>query len=123
MGFYDDIPKIMSIIDILVLPSHREGFGLVIAEAAAMGVPSVAASTRGTREAIVNAETGFLFDVGSEKQLTAILLKLIADPNLLDRLGRSAYHRACQNFDQRKIIKRQLEVYEKITRLSSDRKG
>ena len=48
--------------DLLILPSRREGFGLVIVEAAACGTPAIAYDTYGVSDAIANHQSGILVD-------------------------------------------------------------
>src|SRR5437867_3308445 len=59
LGHRDDVPDLIGAMDVLVLPSHREGFPRSIMEAAATGVPVVATDIRGSREAVVDGEPGF----------------------------------------------------------------
>ena len=55
--------QLMSLMDIVVVPSRFEGFGLTAAEAMAMGKPVVASDTSGLKEVVINDETGILFPV------------------------------------------------------------
>ena len=54
----------MAAADVLILPSYREGFGLVIAEAASCGIPAIAYRINGVVDAIEEGVTGFLVDLG-----------------------------------------------------------
>jgi len=90
--------KYMMAADVLVLPSYREGFGSVIIEAAACGVPVVAYRIDGVIDAVVDGETGILVDCGSTKQLTEAILSLAENPCRRIELGRQARERVMQHF-------------------------
>ena len=65
LGFRKDIPELNYVSDIFCFPSIREGLPVSLMEAAALGLPMVAADNRGTREIIKNGKSGFLFKYGS----------------------------------------------------------
>lgn len=114
VGFRNDVGPYLAAMDVLVLPSHREGFGMVVAEAAAFGVPSVATRTRGGKESVVDGETGLLADIRSEAGIVDALRRLINDPALRERMGRSARARAISRFDERVVTDRILAVYSRL---------
>jgi glycosyltransferase involved in cell wall biosynthesis len=90
--------------DVLVLPSVREGFGMVILEAAAMGLPSIGTDIYGIRDAIVAGDTGLLFPLGNVQALSMALTGLSDDPVLRARLGEAARRRAVGEFAQERIV-------------------
>lgn len=100
--------------DVLCLPSHREGFGQVIAEAAALGIPSIAAESRGTRQAILHETTGFLFPRGDVDALSAYACRLMRDPDLRLRLGLNAAKRVRTEMSQSAVMARIATVYEQL---------
>lgn len=103
---YTERPEdVMAAADILVLPSHREGFGVVIIEAAAAGVPAIGTNVYGITDAIVDGETGVLFEKGDVTDLGDKMNLLAADPQLRKYFGEQAYRRAVQDFDQRNVVK------------------
>ena len=78
----------------LALPSLKEGWGLVVTEAAAHGVPSVAyRSAGGVTESIIEGESGLLID-GGQEEFTAGLRRVLADEELRAALSRGAAQRA-----------------------------
>jgi glycosyltransferase involved in cell wall biosynthesis len=97
--------KYISIMDIVVVPSLFEGFGLTAAEAMAAGKPVVASDTSGLKEVVVDNETGILFPVNDPQALKTSLEKLIRDPGLRERMGNRGRKRAIANFG--------LEFYKK----------
>jgi glycosyltransferase involved in cell wall biosynthesis len=88
-GARTDIPSLLSIIDILVLPSYREGFGMTLGEASAMQRAVIATATRGAREIVQDGVTGRLVPVADTGALVSALKQLAADPHLRDQMGRA----------------------------------
>lgn len=78
-GWREDIPEILSILDILVLPSLNEAVGMVLIEAQAMGVPVVATNIGGIPEIVKDKQTGILVPAGSYKDLAQAINYLLSD--------------------------------------------
>jgi glycosyltransferase involved in cell wall biosynthesis len=96
---YTDNPEsYMAAADILCLPSYREGFGTVVIEAAAVGVPAVVSRIYGLTDAVVDGETGFLFPPRNCEELQSRLELLIRQPSIREKLGVSARDRALKSF-------------------------
>jgi len=70
-----------------LVPSHSETFGLVALESAASGTPVIASSAGGLREAVVHGETGQLMDSRLPTDWASAMIRLLADPELLSRMG------------------------------------
>lgn len=105
----------MAIADIFCLPSYREGFGLVLIEAAACGLASVASRIYGVTDAVVEDKTGLLFEAGDVDDLARKLETLVFDPNLRTELGRNGAKRAGQHFSKELVLGAMLTYYKKIT--------
>ena len=86
--------------DLFCLPSYREGFGVVILEAAATGLPAVGSDIYGVCDAIVDNETGILHTPADSGDIASALDRLIADPALRDHYGKAALTRARDVFGQ-----------------------
>jgi glycosyltransferase involved in cell wall biosynthesis len=85
---YTDSPEqYMAAADVLVLPSHREGFGVVIIEAGAVGIPAIGSRIYGITDAIVENETGLLFEVGNVTDLANTMSRMASDKSLRHTLG------------------------------------
>jgi glycosyltransferase involved in cell wall biosynthesis len=90
--------------DVFCLPSYREGFGIVILEAAATGLPTVGSDIYGVRDAIVDGETGVLHRPADSKDIERALTRLIDDPTLRKKYGEAALKRARSVFSQDVMI-------------------
>lgn len=84
------LPIIYSAADVVCVPSRYESFGLVAVEAMACGVPVVASRAGGLIYTVEDGETGFLAPTGDDQAFAAAMLKILADPELRDELGRAA---------------------------------
>ena len=103
----------MAAADIFCLPSYREGFGNVIIEAAAVGIPTVGSKIYGIVDAISENETGLVFDVKNVSQLQQCLELLIENNTLRAKLGKNARERALKYFSNQKMTKAWLDFYTK----------
>lgn len=74
-GGRSDINKCYASLDYVVMPSYREGFSMVLLEAAAMGIPVISSNINGSIDFVIEKETGFLFDVKSSDSLYEALVK------------------------------------------------
>jgi len=75
-GFSEDPPELLAIMDVFVLPSHREGMPRTILEAMAAGKPVVATNIRGCREEVVDEVTGLLVPVCDSDALAEAILRI-----------------------------------------------
>jgi glycosyltransferase involved in cell wall biosynthesis len=78
-GVAPDTAPYYCLMNILALPSHREGFGTVVLEAYAAGTPVVAARATGLMDAVVDGETGLLFPIGDVNALARCVEMLLED--------------------------------------------
>lgn len=114
LGMRSDMPGLYTQIDVLVLPSHREGFPRVPMEAAAMGVPTIATNIRGCREVVVPGETGLLVPPRDPRALAAALGRLLRELGLRRAMGEAARRRALAQFDERVVFARVADTYQRL---------
>lgn len=109
-----DVAEYMSCMDIFTLPSYREGFGLVIVEAEAMGLPVVVSDVPGPIDAMLHGVTGLKVPVKDAEALQQALETLLDDPSLRQRFGRQAIDFALCNFERNKFFLRVLTDKESL---------
>lgn len=100
--------------DTLCLPSYREGFGSVIIEAAATGVPAIASNIYGISDAIINLKTGILHQPKDVKGIISAMQNFLENPELVRRYGRAAKERVIAEFDANVMSKYWLNLYLQI---------
>ena len=110
LGYRADVADLMAAADIFTLPSHREGMPRSIIEAMMCGLPVVATDIRGSREEVVEGETGLMVPVGDEAALAHALARLVREPDLRTRLGAKGRARALRLYDEAKIVARQIDA-------------
>lgn len=110
-GYTRNPERYIAASDVLCLPSYREGFGAVIIEAAAAGVPAIGSRIYGITDAIVEGETGLLHTPADASELAGKMRMLIDDPALRDRLGIRARQRAIDEFNQQRLMQALLDYY------------
>lgn len=98
--------------DVLVLPSFREGFGVVVIEAAALGLPSIGSRIYGISDAIVVEKTGLMFSPGDANGLSEAMERMIKDASWRRELGRAALVRSQEEFSQDEILDHFVGFYE-----------
>lgn len=115
-GMRNDIPQLISIFDLFVLPSYGEGegFGMVLAEAAAMCKPTIVTTVPCFREVVLDGETGFLVPLRDSKRLADAILKLLNDEELAKEIGRKGRKRAEELFDEKIVLEKQLKIYKEL---------
>ena len=110
LGYREDTAAVLAAADIFALPSHFEGLPMSVIEAMMSGLPVVGTDIRGPREQIVDGETGFLVPRRSVPSLAAALKRLAADAGLRAKMGAAGRSRACALFDERRIVRRTLDL-------------
>ncbi len=102
---YEETPKYYQQADVFVYPSTAlEGLPMTVIEAMAAGLPVVASKIGGVPEAITDGETGRLTEPGNVQELSAALVKLLADDGLRRRMGEKAHQVAKEKFSQEKMV-------------------
>jgi glycosyltransferase involved in cell wall biosynthesis len=114
-GYRRDVPAILALLDLFVMPSYREGMPRSIIEAMATGLPVVATDIRGCREEVVDGETGILVPPRDHYALAGAILKILSDRGLSARMGRAGRQRVLDRFDEREITRLQVEWLDALT--------
>lgn len=113
-GYRRDWMELMSLTDVVALPSLYEGMPLVPIEAAALGKPVVATSVDGTREVVVDWVTGRLVPPGQPEPLAQALVHIFLHPAERRELGSKAKARAEQMFSLKRQLEETAALYERL---------
>jgi sugar transferase (PEP-CTERM/EpsH1 system associated) len=117
-GDRDDIPELLSAMDVFVLPSLAEGISNTVLEAMSAGLPVIATAVGGNLELVEEGWNGCLVPVGDSYALANALNELLADENLLKQQGVNARKRMVEKFDWHRTVDEYLGVYEELLRFS-----
>ena len=120
-GGREDVERYYAASDIFVSPSYREGFGLVIIEAEAMGLPAIASNVPGQIDAIVPNVTGLLCEVKDADSLREAMERLLEDDELRSRMGSAAEKYARECYEQKELFKRLMEHRIELLNLMKER--
>lgn len=108
LGFRADIPELLSITDVFVLPSNKEGMPISSLEALSMGIPVVGTNIRGLREEVIEGKTGYLVPLQKIRELSVAMEKAM---NNFSKPDSNCRKQAIENFDEEDVIKKQLDIY------------
>jgi D-inositol-3-phosphate glycosyltransferase len=104
LPFTDEVPRFLAAIDVFVMPSDAETFGLVVIEAMAMEKPVIATNAGGVPELIHDGKDGLLISPRDSNALSAAVRKILDDFFLRQTLSTAAREKAVQNFDFEKCV-------------------
>ena len=114
LGWRDDIADIMSILDILVLPSLNEAVGIVLIEAGSLGVPVVASNVGGIPEIIKDQQTGILVEPADPQAIAGAVLELLNDPQKMLAMSAAAKNQIKDRFKAAKMVQETLQIYHEV---------
>jgi len=112
-GFRNDVEKAMGAADLFLFPSYYEAFSLATIEAAACGLPIVAAKINGTEDFIIPGETGE-FVKHDAVDIAAVLDRLLSDSSKLGDMGRTARRRVEQEYTWDRVTDMTEGVYKEL---------
>ncbi|MCJ8011053.1 N-acetyl-alpha-D-glucosaminyl L-malate synthase BshA [Paenibacillus sp. KQZ6P-2] len=114
LGKQDEIAQVISLADVLLLPSEKESFGLVALEAMACGVPTVGSLAGGIPELVVHGETGFLAPIGDTKRMADYTKQLLSNDALAANFREACLKRACRDFADGLITQQYEQIYYRV---------
>lgn len=97
-GYVADPAPYYRAMDLLVLPSFREGFPNVVLEASATGIPVITTHSTGARDSVVDGESGLLIPPGDSESIVVATLSLLRNPQMRRQMGEKARSRAIEHF-------------------------
>lgn len=111
VGNVEDVPAFLSALDIFVLPSRYEGFGISLIEAMAMGLPCAASNLDGPAEILRGGRYGVLFECGNEKGLAEQLANMIENLDFYKKEAERAVKAVRELYDIRRMCDSLLSAY------------
>ena len=114
LGHVHDMPALYRSVDVVVLPSYREGVPKSLIEAGACGVPLITTDVPGCREVVVNGQNGFLIPVKDAHALANAIAELDDSEERRHKMGIKARQIAFEKFDEKIVLRQTLAVYDEL---------
>jgi N-acetyl-alpha-D-glucosaminyl L-malate synthase BshA len=114
MGKQEDTSEILSQMDLMLLPSEKESFGLVALEAMSCGVPVISSDAGGLPEVIEHGQSGYTFPVGDIDSMAEAAISLLQDEEKYDRFSKAAIDRSQCHFGADQIVKVYEDIYHQV---------
>ncbi|MEM6817308.1 MAG: glycosyltransferase family 4 protein [Pseudomonadota bacterium] len=111
-GFRDDLVQLMGSLTLLVHPALKEGLGVSLLQAGALGVPVVGFKAGGVVEVVAHEHTGLLVSPGDSVALAAAIGHLLGDPDLRAKMGANASRRVAESFSIERMVQRYAALYD-----------
>lgn len=120
LGHTDDMPSLLQTVDLVVLPSYREGTPRILLEAAACGLPIVTTDVPGCREIVSHQFNGLLVAARDCHQLAAAIHYMATNPTERTRMGKAGRDKVLAEFDETIVINSTLNVYDELMTQTGD---
>ncbi|MEF2244990.1 MULTISPECIES: N-acetyl-alpha-D-glucosaminyl L-malate synthase BshA [unclassified Paenibacillus] len=120
LGKQEDVAQVISMADVLLLPSEKESFGLVALEAMACGVPTIGSNAGGIPELVTHGVTGFLSDIGNVEEMSDYAVKLLSGDELHKQFKEACIHRARHEFCNDIITTQYEQIYYRVLGIDVD---
>jgi glycosyltransferase involved in cell wall biosynthesis len=114
LGNRRDIVELLSVFDVFVLPSIKEGLPMTILEAMCCNAAVIATDVDGNPEVVVDGETGYIVPARKPAVLAEKIIELLQDKDKANLMGRAGRRRVEQEFSFGKMVKGYTDVYEKV---------
>lgn len=121
VGLVSDVPKLLKDMDICVVPSRSEGFGLSLIEAMSMGIPCIVSDTGGLKEIVEREQLGTLFQAGNPKSLANQLAVVIANYDTERAKAWESRHRIQETYGIGNMCNQLMDVYRPSKKIDKDR--
>jgi|YNPMSStandDraft_1061717.scaffolds.fasta_scaffold01204_7 glycosyltransferase involved in cell wall biosynthesis len=111
LGWREDVGRVLASLDVTVLPSLWEAFGIISVESMAMGVPVIASRVGGIPEVVRDGETGLLVSPENSDELGRAIISLLADPAYAQRLGLQGIQWVSTQFSLTNMVQAHQRIY------------
>lgn len=113
-GFTTEVEKHLAAMDTYILPSYREGFGMGVVEAEAMGVPVIVTDIPGPIDAIIEGVTGETIPVKNTTALKDAMNRFLNNQENIKNYGKAAMKHVTENFEQKQFFEKVLSDRKKL---------
>jgi glycosyltransferase involved in cell wall biosynthesis len=113
-GYRDDVPEVLSVLNLFVLSSLWEGLGRALTEAMIMGVPVAATAVDGVPELVTHQQTGLLSPPGDPARLADNIIWLLDYPEEAQRMRQCARKRVVPTFSAERMVEQIEALYENL---------
>ncbi|CAM4217592.1 N-acetyl-alpha-D-glucosaminyl L-malate synthase BshA [Paenibacillus tarimensis] len=120
LGKQDDVAQVISIADVMLLPSEKESFGLVALEAMACGVPTIGSVAGGIPELVAHGETGYLAPIGDTERMADYAVSLLQDPERYAKFRKACLSRARSEFCNDRITAEYERIYYRVLGIDTE---
>ncbi|MDY6866963.1 MAG: glycosyltransferase family 4 protein [Chloroflexota bacterium] len=118
LGVRDDIPKILALSEIFVLPSLWEGLSIALLEAMASATPIVATAVSGTTQVMIPDETGLIVPPGDSQALAEAIIKMLHNPAEAQAMGEAAKKHVIEHYSAQKQADEHMALYRQLLSIS-----
>ena len=118
LGKCSDMRKVYNKMDIVILPSWREGLSKALLESAAMSLPIITTNVPGCKDIITNNYSGLLVPVRNEEKLKSAIKKYLDNPELAIKYGENARKTVSKDFTIKIINEKILKIYVKFLEIN-----
>ena len=110
-GFKNDVRPYLSVANVLVFPSYREGFPNVVMQAGAMGLPSIVSNINGCNEIIIEKENGLIIPVKDEMAILSAMKTVVANSSLTTKMKENSRKMIVSRYEQKVVWEAILSEY------------
>jgi glycosyltransferase involved in cell wall biosynthesis len=114
LGYRDDIPSLLTDLDVLVVPSRQEPLSRVLLEGLATGAAAVATAVGGTPEILVEGEHGLMVPPDDPERMAEAITRLLGNPSMCDKMRTAGPPRAREMFSPPRQIEALRKLYDRI---------
>ncbi len=120
LGKQEDVAEVISLADLMLLPSEKESFGLVALEAMGCGVPTIGSTAGGIPELVSHGETGFLSPIGDTADMARNAARLLTNPAMYDQFRSACIRRAYGEFCNERITREYEKIYYRVLGMEAE---
>lgn len=113
LGYRSDIKELLSMCDLFVLPSYREGVPRTLLEAASMQKAIITTDTVGCREVVEDGVNGYLIPTRDSEKLAYKVLELMDEPELCQKMGILGREKMMNDFDVKIVVEQYIDLYKR----------